>query len=124
MNNVLRKGELVFDFLESLILYSLDAASRSVRRTIAVFIALPIVICAVIYWLCGAIVFDDGSPLPKGINGLFYSLYYSIATFTGIEPANLAPRCTGLWLTALEAVLACILIAVAIGYIVNRLSSR
>jgi len=124
MNSFFRKIRLVSNFLESLIVYVLDIASKSVLRTIIVFILAPILIFAILYWLSAAVMLNDKGPLPAGWEGFLYSLYYSIATFTGTEPGDLAPHHAGLWLTSLEAILAVIFIAVAIGYIVNRLSSR
>lgn len=124
MNSFLQKARLVSNFLESLVMYSLDTASRGVFRTIVVFIFAPIVAFAVAYWLLDAITFGDNHPLPVGLKGFFYCLHYSIATFTGIESGNLACHCPWLWLTSLEGILSCIFVAVAIGYIVNRLSSR
>ncbi len=104
-------------------MYSLDTAGKSLPRAIFSFIVAPVMTFAIVYWLSGALVFTGGKPLPAGLEGFWYSLYYSIGIFTGTGSGDLAPQYPFLWLTSLEAITACVLIAVAIGYIVNRLSS-
>jgi hypothetical protein len=121
---VLHRVLLIPALLESWIRYGLDTVSKGLVQTIAVFIFAPIVVFAAAYWSSGTVTFVDNEPLPAGLEGFLHSLRYSIGTFTGTGSSDLTPHCSGLWLTSLEAIMACVFIAVALGYIVNRLSSR
>lgn len=123
MNRFLQKMRLVLNFLESLIRYGLDFVSMSLLRAIIVFFLVPIVTFTIVYWLSGTVEFNDGSPLPIDMKGFLYSLYFSIATFTGMELVRIVPRCAGLWISALEAIVAYVNTVIGIGIIVSaRLS--
>jgi hypothetical protein len=125
MNYLFKKAALTLAFFYSLIEYLLYAIGRNIPLALLLYVFLPIIAFAVAYWLSGSIELNGGNSLPTDMNGFLYSLYFSVATFTGMEPAKVVPKCAGLWISSLEAIVAYVNTVLGIGGIISaRLSSR
>ena len=124
MRSILKRICALLSFIRSLIIYLLDTGGRSLPQAAFYYVVLPVIIFAFLYMGLGALNFANGKSLPDGFEGLWYCLFFSIGMFTGTGTGNITPHMSFQWLASLEAILALILIALAIGYIVNRLSSR
>lgn len=103
----------------------LDQATVGILWSVLLMIAL-LVLFAFLYDWSGGIMFEDGLPIPSGVRGFLYALYFSVFVFTGTEPGALTTTgqfpITGLMV--LESIFAFVFTVVVIGYVVNRLSSR
>ena len=122
-------GIRFFDALRAWLEYRLFRIGKGLLSPLLVYVALPIFIFGLLYTLKGWVCIDRGgeiAALPPRYR-FWYSLLFSTLVFTGSEPGQLTscPGHAGMYtLMAIESLGAFIIIAVIIGYLVNRLSSR
>ena len=114
------------DFVHAWLDWALYWAVKGLFWPFLLFMIFPIVFFAFLYDRTNSIRFENGTSVPPGLLGFWYSLYFSVFVFTGSEPGALTtcgnPTITGLM--ALEAMFAYVFMVVVVGYLVNRLSSR
>jgi hypothetical protein len=118
-----------FDGLRAWLEFLLFRISKGLLSSFLLYVIVPIIAFGLFYawkgWVC---IENAGNPitLPPQYR-VWYSIFFSVMVFTGSEPGQLTSCPGNLFMyasMAVESLIAFIVIAVVIGYIINRLSSR